>query len=155
MLFRRNRQAINVNKAALRQVSKAPYTKSRNSDCSRPFTSSRVTRASRVFVDDRISGVAAPPAPRPVTLNPPVEQPEVVTNADTFEDFMEAFHGFELVFHRQRPCRVRPPPPTPRRSQSAETREFSNPRKIRPGRIRCVPGCTNDTLRTPINGINR
>jgi hypothetical protein len=108
-LFRRNRQAINVNKAALRQVQSSPPTKPCNSVCPRLFTSPRVTRASRVFIDDFTSGVAVFATPSPGILNLPVGQLEAAANEDTVEDFMEAFHGFESVVPPQTPCRVRPP----------------------------------------------
>ena len=118
-LFRRNRQAINVNKAALRQVQSSPPTKPCNSVCPQLFTSPRVTRASRVFIDDFTSGAAVFATPSPAILNPPVGQLEAAANEDTVEDFMEAFHGFESAVPPQIPCRVRPPS---RRSQSAEAR---------------------------------
>lgn len=151
-LFSRNRQAINVNTAALRQLPTAPDAKSHNSDCPRPFPYSRVTRASRVFVDDWISGVADPATPRPVTLNSPVEQPESVKNADTFDDFMEAFHGLESVSHRQIPYRVRH---SSRRSQSAETRGVFQSQES-PARSHLV--CSRDARVTRSKrrcGINR
>jgi hypothetical protein len=134
-LFRRNRQAINVDKAALRQAQTTPHGQSCSNVRPRLFNPPTVTRESRVFMDDWTSGVVAPTIFRPVHLNPPVEQPEAAANVETVEDFMEAFHGFESgetvedfmeAFHgfesrstHQAPRRTRFPS---RRSSSTEAR---------------------------------
>lgn len=117
-LFRRNRQAMNVDKVALRQVQTTPHLQSCSNVSPRLFNPPTVTRDSRVFMDDWTPGVEAPTTFRPVNLNPTVEQPEEA-NVETVEDFMEAFHGFELGSTHQTPRCARFPS---RRSSSTEAR---------------------------------
>ncbi len=118
--FRRNRQAINVDKAALRQVQTTPPVQSCSNISPRLFFNPpTVTEESRVFMDDWTSGVEDPTTLHPVNLNPPIEQPEAAANTETVEDFMEAFHGFESGSPHQTPRRVQFPS---RRSSSTEAR---------------------------------
>ncbi|XP_057380138.1 uncharacterized protein K02A2.6-like [Daphnia carinata] len=135
-LFRRNRQAINVNKAALSQFKKPTSVGIEDAQRPRPVNTPRVIRTSAPFLREWNSTVVDPNATTSTNRNVTQEQHQAVENLNSPEDSREAFHGFEPAAQSSSPTRG-----SARRSNSMEAR-VSVQDQQRPNRPRSV--CSGD-----------